>query len=148
MNNWVKALIGVGVVGAVAVTAYAIKKNEKKHIDISEQAVKNDHKDDSFIEKIKRAAVKKVTKILAWVLLHQQQIEAVGTVFGVAGAVISVVNALRDFRNGNKLGEQVDKLVAFQDEVRDAWNSTVKAYDANWDQVFKALPPEDWQWID
>lgn len=116
MNNIEKILIGLGVVGVTAAATYVVTKKvvEKKSKDISEQVIDLDNKDESVLKKIKKAAHKKVVKILAWVVLHQQQIEAVGTVLGIAGATLSVVNAVRDFRNGMNLQRKLDEIADFQ----------------------------------
>ena len=141
----------VGIVVAKAVSSKGAAEPEEVSNDISQETEKIEvtvTEDESFIKKIKKAATKKAIKILAWVALHQDQINSLGTIIGLVGGVLGVVNAVKEYTLGNKLHEKLDQLCAFEQEYRDAWNMTLSAYDENWDRVFKALPPEGWQRID
>ncbi len=137
MNNLTKVLIGAGVAAVgITITAVSVKKlNEKKakESDISEKTtpVKN----DSFIERIKLAATKKVVKILAWVVTHERQVAAVGTIISLGSAVFSIAGAVKDFLGGNKLQSSVSHLVEREDAFRNAWNGTIDNYDKDWTTV-------------
>lgn len=157
MNKIVMGAVGICAVGVVSVVvAKAVSHKgaaEPEEIsDISEETQETtetvEKEDESFIERIKTAATKKVVRILAWVVLHQNQINAVGTIVGLVGGVLGVVNAVKEYTLGNKLHEKLDQLCAFEQEYRSAWNKALSVCDENWDRVFKALPPEGWQWVD
>lgn len=115
MNNIAKVLIGVGVVGAVAVTATVVaKKSEKqmielKHTDDGAQVVEEPKK-ETVIDRVKTYAMKKSIKFLAWVLLHKDQIEAVATVLTVVSGIISVVVNVRDFMKGYEIQKKLNSL--------------------------------------
>ena len=136
MNKIAKTLIGIGVVGVTAlITGVVVKKRtEKKYakIDITEQAVINDHVDDCIIARIKIAAEKKAVRILAWVIVHKDQVEAIATVIGLFGGVLSVINAVNDYNHGKELHRKIDMIYR-------AWDPTIIAYDKNWQMVLDKL---------
>lgn len=115
MNNLFKVLIGVGVVGAVAATTYVVtKKSEEKPSDTpegEEQETEEKAEPKDFIEMIKIGTMKKVTRVLAWVILNKEKIEAVGTVIGLVAGVLGVINAAKEYSNGKKLHEKLDGIL-------------------------------------
>lgn len=124
MKNLTKVLIGVGVVGAVAATTYFVTKSTVVTKENEEgKTVVEEIKEESILDQIKEAATKKAIKILGWVALHQQQIEAVGTILGLGVTVFSLVNTLRDFKEGNEMREKIDRLVTAEEAFREAWNA-------------------------
>ena len=141
MNNIAKVLRGVGVVGAVAVTAYVVtKKSEpKQEATDSDISVGAAGKEKNIIERIKTFVLKKVIKILGWVVLHQQKIEAVGTILGIVGAVLSVVNAVRDYRNGLNLQKQLDYISDHVKEEEAVWNKYVVWHEDRHNEVMNKL---------
>lgn len=141
MNNLVKVLIGVGVVAAVATTTYVVtkKKKEEEPIDIADEAVKNDHKDDTILERIKTAAYKKAVKIIAWAIVHKDQIEGAAAILGLVGALFSVINAIREFRAGKKMQEQMDFLVRHAQEFEDIWNVHMTEQASRFEEMMNKL---------
>ncbi len=141
MNTLAKVLIGVGVVAAVATTSYVVvkKTKEKKEKDIAEQAVENDHKDDTIIERIKTAAYKKTVKILAWVLVNKDRIEAVAAILGIIGALFNVINAVRDFGFGKKWRKDLDFMVNHDHEFEDVWNTHMQNQAGRYDDLMQRL---------
>ena len=134
MNNIAKVLIGVGVVTAVAATTYVVVKKSESKQEVPESdipEVETDAKEEkSIIKRIKKFVFKKVVRFLGWVVLHQQKIEAVGTVLGIFVAVLSVANAIRDYRNGLHLKDTLDGIVAHNLEEEQVWNKYMV-----WDQT-------------
>ena len=134
MNNIAKVLIGVGVVTAVAATTYIVVKKSEPKQEVSENdipEVESDPKEEkSIIKRIKKFVFKKVVRFLGWVVLHQQKIEAIGTVLGIFAAVLSVANAIRDYRNGLHLKDTLDGVVAHNVEEEHVWNKYMI-----WDQT-------------
>jgi hypothetical protein len=141
MTDLTKLLIAAGVTAVgIGVTVVSVKKmKEKKENDIPED---ESQAEAGIVKRIKKYVTKKVIKFLAWVALHQQQIEAVVTVLSLGGAVFSVVNAVRDFRTGNKMRDQIDTLLEHQTKFQQAWNGTIDNYDANWNAVMKTQHTE------
>ena len=137
MNNIAKVLIGVGVVGVVATATYVVtKSSEKKTVVIRDFDEEGNPKteiveDESLLDRFKEAATKKVIKILAWVTLHQQQVEAVDTIIGLGAGLFNIVTAIRDYRAGNKMQSQINELMEFKDEFHDAWNDYQDATNHN-----------------
>lgn len=147
MTDLTKLLIAAGVTAVgIGVTVVSVKKmKEKQENDIPEDEaveVYESQAEAGIIKRIKKYVLKKTIKFLAWVALHQQQIEAVVTVLSLGGAVFSVVNAVRDFRTGNKMRDQIDTLLEHQTKFQQAWNGTIDNYDANWNAVMKTQHAE------
>lgn len=122
MNNLTKALIGVGVVGVTVAVAVAVKKhNEKRYIeqttDVAAEAVKIQHQDDTVVEKIKAAATKKAIRILAWVAIHQKEIESLSLLLGLIGGIFSVINAVKEYAFGKKLHAKLDRIQKQLDSI-------------------------------
>lgn len=126
MNNIAKVLIGIGVVGVAAAATYVVvkKTEEKRHIDITPETTV-EKKGDSFIDKIKAAAYKKAVRILAWVYLHKEKVEAFAMILSVAGAVFSVVNSIRELKDGFKMRQRMDSMYAHDMEFEDIWNKHI-----------------------
>ena len=141
MNNIAKVLIGVGVVAAVATTSYVIVKKTKvkKVKDISEQAVENDHKNDTIIDRIKLAAYKKAVKILAWATLNMQKIEAAAAILSLIGGIFTLINAVRDFGFGKKWRADLDFMVNHDNEFEGVWNQHMANQADRYKELMKAL---------
>lgn len=145
MKNLTKVLLGVGVVGVVAVTTYTVvKMSEKKtttvvikDVDENDTAI-YEEVEQSIITRIKEAANKKAIRILGWVMLHQKQVEAVGTIIGVCSAIFSAATAIRDFRSGFKMQKQMNTIASQQIDIMDKflefqneWNDYMDATNHN-----------------
>ena len=92
MNSLIKVLVGVGIVGAVAATTYIVTKKPEKvvqTVDSEGNVEAKIVKEDSILDKIKKAAAKKVVKILVYVAEHQTQVEAFVTILGVVGGIFT-----------------------------------------------------------
>lgn len=140
MNNLAKVLIGVGVVAAVATTSYVVIKRRKVKVkDISEQAVENDHKNDTIIDRIKLAAYKKAVKILAWATLNMQKIEAAAAILSLIGGIFTVVNAVRDFGFGKKMKADMDFMYQHDLEFEGVWNQHMTNQANRYDSLMKIL---------
>lgn len=127
MKNTIGLIAGVaGVTIGVGILAYYGKNlHEKKYATIRNDAEENDipqEEDESVLESIKKAAAKKVTDILAWVIVNKEKIEAVGTVVGIVGAVLGVVNAIRDYRRADETADLLRKIWNHCDEFEGYWN--------------------------
>ena len=130
-----KVLIGTAVVASVtAIAVIASEKEEKKdkvavltadneqgiRVDVVDMAAEK-KEDKSVLKRIKRFVKQKFVKALAWVALHMEQIEAIGAVLGLAGAVVSIAGSVRDFAKGYETQKQLDRieaLVANHDELQ------------------------------
>lgn len=129
-----KVLIGTAVVASVtAIAVIASEKEEKKdkvavltadndqgiRVDVVDMAAEK--VDKSVLKRIKRFVKQKFVKAIAWVALHMEQIEAIGAVLGLAGAVVSIAGSVRDFAKGYETQKQLDRieaLVANHDELQ------------------------------
>ena len=126
MTTLTKVLIGAAAVTAVAVVTTVVKKNEQKNNDIAEQAVRQDEK-DSIIKRIKRYVTKKVIRILGWVAIHMEQIEAAGAIIGFVGTIISIAGAVRDFVRNNDLSGKLDEINKKLDDMDTMYKGEFKA---------------------
>lgn len=126
MTNTQKVLLGIGAVASVATAIYFVnKKTEKLYADMTEEGTPSEDKKeevDSDISKIKAAADKKCTEILAWVITHREQIEAASMVLGLAGGALSIVNSIRDYKRGNETAEKIDEIYDWIERYSDVWN--------------------------
>lgn len=105
MNTLTKVLIGAAAVTAVAVVVKVIndkKEEPKKEVE--------DEKKESPIKRIKDFVIKKVIRILGWVAIHMEQIEAASAIIGLVGAVISIATAMRDFVKNNDICGKLDAI--------------------------------------
>ena len=145
MNNIAKILLGIGVVGAVAATTYVVtKKSEEKEVENDipdengeEKADKASPKD--FVSMIKEGASKKATQILAWVIIHKNQLETVGTALGLFAGVLGVVNAVKEYTLGKKLHETLGEVLDFQDEFKTVWNKKIDGDMERYSKVLEEL---------
>lgn len=129
MNKLAKVLIGIGVVGAVAATTYFVtKSSETKTVVIKgvdeegKTTVEEIVEEESLLDRMEKAAIKKAGKIIIFVAEHQQQIEAVGTMMSLAYTAFSFINIFKELTQRNKMQEQIDEIVAHNNEFRDIWN--------------------------
>lgn len=115
MNNIAKVLIGVGVVGAVAVGAYTVaKKSEKKMLVIKDfnengEAVVEEKK-ETLKDRVQNFAMKKAAKFVTFVLLHEKEITAIATVLSLVGGIFQVVNAVKEYRLGKDLHKKLKRI--------------------------------------
>lgn len=105
MNTLTKVLIGAAAVTAVAVVVKVIKDKKEEPKKEAE-----DEKKESPIKRIKAFVIKKVIRILGWVAIHMEQIEAASAIIGLVGAVISIVTATRDFVKNNDICGKLDAI--------------------------------------
>ena len=117
MTTLTKVLIGAAAVTVVGAVTVVIVKNNKKEKDVADAAVEQDHKDDGIIKRIKTFVTKKVIRILGWVALHMQQIEAAGTLIGFVATIVSITGAIRDFVKGNDLNNKLDVINQKLDDI-------------------------------
>lgn len=121
MTTLSKVLIGIGsVVAGVVVAAVIDKKCEYV-------TVNGEKKEESEMwKRFKKAAVKKVAKILEWSIKHMDQIQAAGAILGVVGCVLDVTSAIRNFRTR-------DKTLTMLKEIRNV------TYDNGWCAGYNSL---------
>lgn len=123
MTKAQKVLLGIGAVASVATAVYIVnKKTEKLYADLTEESAEDEKKEDSDISKIKAAADKKCTEILAWVITHREQIEAASMILGVAGASLSIINSVREYRRGNETADKINEIYDWIGRYSDVWN--------------------------
>ncbi len=125
MTTLTKVLISVAAVTVVGAVASAV--SNKKEKDVADVAVENDHKDDGIIKRIKRFVTKKVIRILGWVALHMEQIEAAGAIIGFVGTIISITGAIRDFVRNNDLSGKLDEINKKLDDMDSMYTGEFKA---------------------
>ena len=131
MNRAGKVLLGLGIVATVATTAYVVKKTtERKYVNASrnEDGDTIVEESDDILAKIKKGASKKATEILAWVIIHKDQIDAAATVLGVCATALSIVNAVRDYKQGNEIEERLSDIYDHCSEFEDVWNAHMNNY--------------------
>lgn len=112
-----KVLIGAGVVaGVAAVAIISSDKKEEKYVEVTangeKQTVQIKDEDSSLLQKIKKYVEKKVIKILGFVALHMEQIEAASAVIGLASGAIGIASAVKEYRRGDDVQEKLDALTA------------------------------------
>lgn len=130
MNLLGKVFIGAGVVAVAGVVAIAVadKSEEnaaKKAIEFAvddkvKQELKDkedERKEKSVFCRIKRYVEKKVIKILGFVALHMEQIEAASAVIGLASGVIGIASAVKEYRRGDDVQDKLDALTAKVDRL-------------------------------
>lgn len=122
MTNLTKVLIGTAIVGtvcAVAGVVAAVSEKEDKadtkvasdeNSKIVEIKTVDEVKDESVLKKIKRFVVRKVVKFLTFVALHSEQIEAASTVIGLTTGIIGIAKAVKEFRRGEALQDQINEM--------------------------------------
>lgn len=125
MTNLQKVLLAAGGIATIAATAYVVKKTtERQYATVKEDDFVDEDipQDKTVFESIKKAANKKATDILAYVILHKEQIEAAGTIIGIAGATLGVINAFRDYRRSDEQLDLLRKNMESWEEFKDLWN--------------------------
>ena len=144
MNMLTKVLIGAAGVVAVGTVVAVVTRKEEQHNDVAEQAVKKDE-NGSILKRIQRFVKKKVIKFLAWVALHMEQIEAASAVIGLGSACFGIASAVRDFKRGNDLSNQITdmqediKLIRYyQDEDIKAINHNNKVFATSLEHICDA----------
>ena len=114
INGLTKIILGTVAVGAVCAGAAIIASKTEEKVAVvkadEDTGIKIEVESSSVIDKIKKAAMKKVVKILGFVVLHMEQIEAVSTIIGVTTGIIHIAGAIRDYRQGSDLKEQLDRI--------------------------------------
>ena len=122
MTGLVKVLIGSAVVaGVAAVAIVASNKKEEKYVEVTangeKQTVQIKDEDPSILQKIKRYVEKKVIKILGFVVLHMEQIEAASAIIGLASGAIGIASAVKEYRRGDDVQDKLDVLTAKVDKL-------------------------------
>jgi len=148
MTNLTKILIGTAVVAGVsAIVAVVsdkeeevtlVRKTDEKGNVVIEPQVKEEK---SLLKRIKEYVTKKVIKILAFVALHSEQIEAVSTLIGLGSGIIAITGAIRDFKRGNDMQDQIDEINEKIDVLLNQEVLTNKAMNHN-NLVFAAVSEE------
>lgn len=126
MNNMTKFLIATGVTAVgIGLTVYYAKKVQEKEeaTEVVDDIEVEEKKDISFIEKIKTAATKKVVKILAWAVLHEQQLQAFATLLSVGVGIFHIVSAAKDYYRGEKLQNTLDSVSAHNEQFEVLWDN-------------------------
>lgn len=124
MGIFAKILIGAAVAGGVGTAvAVAVDSHQQKKAEQKVKEAKNDveraralrdvayRENKSVIQRIKKYVQKKVVKILAFVALHMDQIEAAGAILGLGSAVIGIAGAVKDYKNSNDTQEKLDWIM-------------------------------------
>lgn len=134
MTTLTKVLIGAAAVTAVAVVTTVVKKNEEREtIKINKDSESTVDKDEEVTEKksvlkrIKEYVTKKVIRLLAWVTIHMEQIEAAGAIIGFVGTIISITGAIRDFVRNNDLSGKLDEINKKLDDMDTMYKGEFKA---------------------
>ena len=123
MSIVAKILVGSAVVAGVGtIVAIAASKEDKVETKADVKVSVNETKEDpkkekSIIKRIKTYVTKKFIKFLGWAVLHMNQIEAASAVIGLVSGGITIVGAIRDFKNGNDLQEKLDDMNSKLDTV-------------------------------
>lgn len=127
MTTLTKVLIGAAAVTTIgAIVVIANKKTQEKEVD--EQIEETEEKEDkSIIKRIKDYVTKKVVRILGWVALHMEQIEAAGAIIGFVGTIISITGAIRDFVRNNDLSGKLDEINQKLDGMDSVYKGEFKA---------------------
>lgn len=107
-------LMAVGVVvHDIVQDKKAQKKVEEATNDISRAKAiveRDQRREKSVVCRIKEYVAKKVVKILGWVTVHMEQVEAAGAIIGLGGACISIAGSVKDFIQGNDTQEKLDLI--------------------------------------
>ena len=131
LNIAAKVLIGVGVaaVTAVVIAVVTSKKTNKQIEDGAEKKV-------SLIQGIKEKVTKKAVRVLAWVAVHTEQIEAVSTVVGLVTGVFGIISAVKEYRRGDDANKQLQEMQEQINYIKDDLDHFWYVYDANIDKTF------------
>lgn len=139
MSNMTKFLIAAGVTAVgIGLTVYYGKKMQETEVvedDIQEEEKKN----LTFIGKIKAAATKKAIKILAWAVVHEQQLQAFATILSVGVGIFHIISAAKDYYRGEKLQRTLDQIVAHNKQFEILWDNHMMNNDNNHADVIKKL---------
>lgn len=147
MNNTTKFLIATGVAAVgIGLTVYYGKKMQEKEteahiVDIEEDGtpVIEEKTNPNFIERIKIAATKKVVKILAWAVLHEQQLQAFATLLSVGVGIFHIVSAAKDYYRGEKLQKTLDSIVEHNNQFETIWDNHMVNVENDYDALTKKL---------
>lgn len=128
MNNTTKFLIATGVAAVgIGLTVYYGKKMQEKEAvatDIQDDEIPViDEKNTGFIGKIKAAATKKVIKILAWAVVHEQQLQAFATLLSVGAGIFHIISAAKEYYRGEKLINSLDSIVEHNKQFEILWDN-------------------------
>ena len=143
MTTLTKVLIGAAVMTVSTVVIAAVASKEED--DIQEVPVTNSNGEAkvvvmpkrSILSKIKSYVTKKVVKILAWVALHKEQIESAGAILGLAGTVISITGAVRDFVRSNDLAGKLDDVSKKLDDLSNTMNENHVLYSGEFHAIYE-----------
>ncbi len=121
MNTVAKVAVGVGaaIVG-LFVAKKVVKKKKKVYINArTAEVVGNDEDcvDERTPEELQAEAAEKVSGALNWVTDHEKEFKGFCTVLGAAGAVVSLVNGIRQFGVKNKILKNLEELNKMKDTM-------------------------------
>lgn len=133
MKNITKIALVVAGVGAVAGVAYVTKKETEKAKKAHYTQIMGEpeeEKEETFKDKVKAKATEKVAEVVLFVADHKEEIETVSTIVGVAGAVIGVVNGIKEFKQTDEMMDKVNYIYDHSLEFEKIWNKhTTNTYE-------------------
>lgn len=105
------AITAVGIAGMVYYgKKLQAEKEQEKDIPATEEKVSVEVVKNSPIDRIKEAAMKKAVRIMGWVVVHEQQLQAAGTIIGLAATVFQLINGIKEYKLGKDLHKKLDIL--------------------------------------
>ncbi len=145
MNIIVKVGLGVLGVGVVAGVAAAVvhDNHEEKAAntairfaidDVVREELKAKEKsrqEKSIVSRIKRFVIKKFIKVLSFVIIHKEQVEAVGAIMGLVSAAISISKSVKDFVTEDVRDGQLEEMQATLDELNHNFYGACRAQTHN-----------------
>lgn len=133
INNLTKILLATVVVAGVSAVVVKKVKKEDKNTEVVES------EDESVLKKIKKYVEKKVIKILAFVAIHAEQIDAISTIIGLVTGVIGIVSAVKEFKRDNDIQEQLNRIEDQMSEYTRVANSNIDAFDQKYNYLGKYI---------
>lgn len=110
-----RALIGFFFTTAAVTTTVVITKKVlvKKYSNVPQFESEKDPEtetDISVSEKIKTFAANKVNQILGFVMTHQEQIQAVGSLAMLIGSVVDIIYRIHKFKDIDAINKQLKSI--------------------------------------
>lgn len=133
LNTVAKVAVGVGaaIAGLFIVKKVVTKKKKRVYINTKTSQVMNENPDEDCVdertpEEIQAEAAEKVSKAFNWVQDHEREFKGFCTVVGAAGAVVSLVNGVRQFGVKNKILKNLEDLNKTKDYMyKWGWNESL-----------------------
>lgn len=153
MNNIAKFAIAAGVTVAVVGVGAAIAKKNKENSYINATPEETTETTESPLKRVVNNTMKKAVKFLAWVAVHQKELEAVATVLSVVAGIFGVINSVKEYSLGKKLHAKLDALdksvIRLNRDFLDdrlnfisAWNSKSDNDITRYHNIMGALKPD------